>query len=199
MASETDIVNRALTKLGSGYITALSDNSKSARVMAGLFDTVRKAELSRRYWNFALARDALPLLGTSPAWGFANQYQLPNDFLKPVQIGEFYVVPGMSDYLSGDDSPYAIEGRAILTDFSAPLNIRYVRDMTDYTLFDPLFIEAFAAKLAYEACYAITQSNTGREQAMDDYKMALLEASRSNAIAKPPQGFPDNSWIMARV
>lgn len=199
MASQTEIVNRALFKLGGAPITALTDNTTAARVMSGIWDSVRKAELMRRYWNFALNRASLPALATTPEWGYYYAYQLPPDFLKIAQVNDVWFVPSLQDYRNFDDSPYAIEGTTIATNFTAPLNIRYVMDVTDPSLFDPLFVEALASKLAYEACYAITQSLQGRDQMGADYKQAILEAGRANAVAKPPQGIPDDAWIMSRL
>lgn len=199
MASQVEILNRALIKLGAGQITSITDNNKQARAMSALWETVRKAELTRNFWNFALARTTLPALGTTPSWGFGYQYQLPTDFLKLAQVNDTFISPGQTDYRNMDDSPYAIEGQKLLTDFPAPLKIRYVADVSDVGLFDPLFAEMMASKLAYEACYVVTQSRDGQRAAMDDYKMALREARVSNAIAKPPQGLPDDSWIMGRL
>lgn len=199
MASQTDICNRALIKIGGAQLTSITDNVKSARVLSGLWDTVRKAELSRNFWNFALKRTSLAALSTAPDWGFGAQYQLPFDFLKLAQINDLFISPGLNDYRTSDDSPYAIEGSAVLTDFQAPLKIRYVMDVSDPGLFDALFCEMFASKLAYEGCYAITQSRDGQKFALEDYKIARKEAALSNAIARPPQGFPDDSWMLSRL
>jgi hypothetical protein len=199
MASQVDVCNRALIKLGAGQITSITDNTKAARILSGLWDTVRKSELTRRFWGFALQRTTLAALSDKPEWGFAYQYQLPPDFLKLQQINDIFIAPGMADYRSSDDSPWAIEGNTVLTDFTAPLKIRYVKDVTDTSLFDALFNEVMASKLAFEACYSITQSRDGQRAAMDDYKVALKEAAFSNAIAKPPQGLIDDSWILGRL
>jgi hypothetical protein len=199
VASQTEIANRALTKLGATRITSITENSKGARVMNAIYDTVRQAELRKRNWSFALARTSLPKLGAAPDWGYANQYQLPTDYLRLTQVNDIYVVPSLAAYVNQDNSPYAIEGRAILTDFGAPLKIRYVRDITDTGLFDALFVEAFASKLAYEACEEITNSNTKREAAANDYKACIRDAGMTNAIERPPQSIPDDSWTMGRL
>lgn len=199
MASQVEVVNRALLKLGANPITSITDNSQAARVMAGLWETVRKSELTKRFWNFALARASLAALADAPAWGFDYQYQLPTDYLKIAQVNDLFIAPSQMDYRNQDDSAYAIEGQKILTNFGAPLKIRYVQDVTDPGLFDPLFDEVIASKLAYEACYAITQSLQGREQMSNDYKASIREAALSNAIAKPPQGIPDDSWVLGRL
>lgn len=199
MASQVDICNRALTKLGAARITSLSDSGKSARAMASVYDTVRKSELSKRYWNFALARTSLAALGTDPDWGFSRQFQLPNDYLKLMQVNDIYVANEMADYRQYDDSAWAIEGQAILTDFDAPLKVRYVRDITDTGLFHPLFVEVLASRLAYETCYEITQSRDGQRVADEDYVKNLKAATLSNAIERPPVGIPDDSWSLGRL
>lgn len=199
MASQVEIANRALIKLGAGRITSITDSSKSAQVMLALWDTVRRSELSKRYWSFAMVRTTLPALATPPAFGFANAYQLPPDYLKLAQIGDQYIPPSMADYRTGDDSAWAIESGQLLTDFGAPLRFRYVRDVTDPGQFNPLFDEVFASKLAAEACYAITQSRDGQQVALNDYKTAIREAAIGNAIEKPPQGLPDDSWMIGRL
>lgn len=199
MASQVEIVNRALFKIGANPITSITDNSQAARVMGGLWDTVRKSELTKRFWNFALARTSLPALAATPDWGFDFQYELPVDLLKMVQVNDVFIAPGLQDYRDQDDSPYSIEGHQLLTDFGAPLKVRYVKDVTDPALFDPLFCEVIASKLAYEGCYAILQSRDGQRQAMEDYKEALRQAGLANAIAKPPQGMLDDSWVLGRL
>lgn len=199
MASQTDICNRALTKVGATRITNINENSKSARVMSVLWDTVRKAELRRRFWKFAIIRTALPALNEKPAWGYNTAFQLPADFLRLVQVNDTFAVPAMTDYRDQDDSAYQIEGNQILTIFNAPLKIRYVQDVTDPGKFDALFVEAIASKLAYEACEEITQSLSKRQQAVEDYKQAMRDATLAGAIERAPQGFPDDSWMLIRL
>jgi len=199
MASQVEIINRALIKLGASRITSIDDASKSAQVMSVLWDTVRRSELSKRYWTFSLARVLLPALSTPPTFGFGNAYQLPPDYLKLVQVGDQYLAPGLADYRTQDDSAWAIEAGVLMTNFGAPLKIRYVADVSDPGLFTPQFIEVMASKLAYEACYAITQSRDGQQAAGQDYKQAVREAAMANAIEKPPQGMLDDAWILGRL
>lgn len=203
MSDQVEIVNRALTKLGAGRIASISDNNKRAIVMESLWDTVRKSELAKRRWSFSITRAALPASATVPAWGFAKTYPLPADYLSLVQVNDFFVDPNFQDYTNEDNSAWKIENvddlPSILTDFTAPLKIRYVKDITDPGLFHSLFVEVFASKLAYEGCEEITNSNAKRQAAMDDYMMALKEGVRNNAIELPPQGYADGSWMLGRL
>jgi hypothetical protein len=209
MASRVDIANLALTKLGSASkITALTDNSPAARAMNGVYDITRKALLRRYHWAFALTRTTLPALADAPAWGFARACALPADFLRMVQVNDVVAVPALNDYTDGDTSPWAIEtltlagggtALAILTDFDVPLKIRYVRDVTDEGTFDALFVMALAARLAYETCEQITQSNSKKQAAAEDLKQALRDAVMTGAIEKPPSTIADDSWIVSRI
>ena len=202
--SKVDIANLALTKLGSNEkLTSLSDNSVAARAMNRLYDPVRQAELRRRHWSFSIVRTSVAASATTPDWGFGYAYPLPADFLRAVPVSDYFVVPSLSDYTSQDASAFAFEVvggvRCIVTDFTAPLKLRYVYDVTDEGQFDPLFVMAFAARLAFEACEQITNSNTKKQACQQDYQMSVREALAANAIEKPPQPFADDSWVIARL
>lgn len=199
MASQIDIVNRAITKLGGARITSMNDNVKPARVMTALWDMVRREELRKNFWGFSIVRTTLPALGSAPSWGYLQQFQLPADFLRIVQVNDYFVSPSASDYITGDESAYAIEQDRILTNFPAPLKIKYVQDVTNAGIFDPLFCEAMASKLALEACEDLTQSNSKKASAADDYKQALRAAVAVNAIEQPPSPLADDSWMTARL
>ena len=52
---------------------------------------------------------------------------------------------------------FAVEGRALLTD-EAAARITYTARLQDPTGFDPLFVQALAARLAAELCVPIAKS-----------------------------------------
>lgn len=196
-SSTTDIANRALTKLGEARILALTDDTNGARVMNSMFAQVRDAELRRNRWNFALSRAQLVALVATPSWGYQYQYPLPPDFLSLVQVGQYYIRS-----LTKSKGPWHVEstdsGSVITTDMAAPLLIRYVKRVENSGLFDPLFVEALASRLAFEACETLTQSSTKKQAASEEYKVALSEAARCNAIENPPDEYPRGSWLDAR-
>lgn len=200
MASRVDICNLALLKIGSGSkITSLTDNSVAARALSNCYDLIRKAELRANTWSFSIKRASLPASATAPAWGFANAFPLPADFVRLMQASEFYLTPALLDYNTGDASAFAIESGSILTDYTAPLSIRYVWDVTDEGTFDALFNVALAARLAYETCEQITNSNTKKQSIRQDYMDAIKQAVRTNSIEKPPALIGDDSWVVSRL
>lgn len=200
MASNVEIANSALTKVGAARITALTDNVKAAREINAIFELRRDYLLRTHNWSFAMTRTSLPALDETPAWGYTTLYQLPTDCLRVVQVNDTWVVPGLADYTSGPDSePYKITGRRIETDIGAPLKLRYIKRVTDPAQFDAAFVEVFASDLADQVCEALTQSNTKREATRAVLRQSLLEAVRSNAIELPPEAIPDDSWILSRL
>lgn len=200
MASNVEIANSALTKVGSTRITSLTDNVKAAREINAIFELRRDYLLRTHNWSFAMTRASLPALDETPAWGYTTLYQLPTDCLRVVQVNDTWVVPGLADYTSGPDSePYKITGRRIETDIGAPLKLRYIKRVTDPAQFDAAFVEVFASDLADQVCEALTQSNTKREATRAVLRQSLLEAIRSNAIELPPEAIPDDSWILSRL
>jgi len=190
---KTQLSNYALSKLGEEPVLLLTDDTKPARLLNRIFDQVRDAELRRSRWKFSLMRAQLVALVDAPNWGFSKQYPLPSDFLGLVQVNDFYVRP-----MSKQRAPWALEGGLLLTDLPAPLKIRYVARITNTGLFDPLFVEALACKLAMEAAETLTQSETKRARAADEYKFALSEAQRQDAIETTPDEMPWGSWLDAR-
>lgn len=200
MASIIEICNRALTKLGDNRITSLQDNTKPARSMLSLYDSVRRSELRAHRWSFSMKRALLPALAEAPVWGFPTQFQLPADNLKLDQLGDYYVWwgPVYRGYTYHSDHLYAIEGGRILTDLPAPLKVRYAWNVTDPNLFDANFAEMLACKLAMEACEDLTQSATKFQQVATQYADAQRTAVRSNAIERPPETLAESEWLLVR-
>lgn len=199
MASQVEIANRALTKIGGQRITSMSDDVEAARVLTSLWDVVRDAELRCRNWNFSIVRASLAALASEPDWGFDVQYQLPSDCLRVIQVDEYFPGVSLSDYRSSSVAEYQIEGSKILTNLTAPLKIRYISRIEDTGVWDSSFNEVFACRLAIEACERVTQSNTKRQLAWDEYKQAIKDATRADAIENPPEPLPDDTWVLSRL
>ena len=185
MASKTDIVNRALSKLGQSRVSSIDTNTEAARVMNDMWDNVRDALLQSYPWNFSIKRVLLAKDSTAPAWGYVNRFTLPSDFLALMDIR--------------NDPEYTIENGYILSDEGAPLYVRYVSKVEDTGLYPPLFTEALAASLAYEACEKITQSNTKKEILFSDLNFAINRAYVSDAIDNPSLVLPEDTWLTDRL
>lgn len=199
MTSQVDIANRALTKLGASRIISFGDDNKQSRAILSMFDIVRDAELRSHIWSFSVRRESLPALISTPSWGFQYEYQMPSDSLRLLMVNDIYNGPSMEDYRNQPVADYSLEGNKILTNFAAPLKVRYISRVVDTTQWDSMFVEAFACRLAMELAEDLTQSNTKREMAQNEYMAALRGAIRASSVEQPAQALPDNSWLLSRL
>lgn len=199
MASRTDIINRALIKLGAPTIADPNEDSEQALKAGIVFDTLLRSELRMHPWSFAITRTTMSALSTAPAYEWLYAYQLPADFLRVVMVNDYWDFAGVREATDAPAVPYTIEGRQLLTNFAAPLKLRYVQDVSaDPTSWDAIFIEAFSCRLGEELCETLTKSAAKKATMEQDYRQALRDARRVNAIELPPQPLPDNSWVTGR-
>jgi hypothetical protein len=198
MASQIEIINLALTKLGQRHISSLAENNEAARFYQANYENLLLSELRSHVWGFAKARIALPALGTTPAFVYTYEYALPEGYVRALQVGDFQPGVSLTDYRDNEEGYYSIEQGKILTNFAAPLNLRYIKRVSE-GLFDPLFVTAFACKLAHDGCYRITNSNSLKENLGFEYKEAVDLARNVGAVEIPSQKIPDDEWLLARL
>jgi len=189
MASVVEMCNRALQKLGAKRITAITEDSVNARACNTAYNPIRLAELRAHPWACATKRAALAASSTDPLFVKQNSYPLPSDYVRLLPNDDGY------NYNSLD---WQIEAGNIVTDDNAPLNIRYIYDLEDPNIMDALLREALSCRLALELCEELTQSNQKKESLRLDYKDAIREARRVNAILNIAAKPPEDEWVTVR-
>lgn len=195
--SKLDIINGALVKVGEGRVASENDDNERAKVVRVVYERLLRAELRRHAWSFALKRANLAELATPPLHGFDAAFGLPSDWLRLVSIRDEWVFDALADLRDGR-AAHAIEGRELLCDDSGPLPIRYVAYVSDTTLWDATFVEAFTARLAIEICEPLTKKTQRIPALKEEYAVSVGEAKRCNAIELPPVAVADGSWVQAR-
>lgn len=174
--------------LGQPPITALSDPTKTAAACNRNFELSRDHVLRSYPWNSATARAALAASVDAPAWGFARAFVLPVDCLRVLDTeGDLIGVA------------WRREGNEILCDETAPLRIRYIRQVTDPALLDPMLVDVIAAHLASQIAYAITGVNETASRMFALYQQ-LHEAARMMDAREQTQDeeFSVTAWRDAR-
>jgi hypothetical protein len=184
-----DICNRALQKVGASPIVSLNESSTSARACKAVYDSSRKALLRDHLWNFAKRRAILAADVTPPAFGKENSFQLPADYL-------IFAPPDPE--MNSMERDWVVEGRKLLTNDSGPLYLPYISDVTDASLFDPLFSEALECKIAIQIAPKLTESNAKKADLKDDFNKAIARAKNRNAIEKVPVESAEDSWVTVR-
>jgi len=196
--SETVVGNGALHKLGAGSILTFDDEDDRARALNARFGPIRDLTLRAHRWTFAMKRARLSAEVTAPAFDYTLSYVIPADCLQLVQINGAEFTPGLSDNVARFLPTYQLEGGKILTDIAAPLDVRYVCRQETTTLWDALFDEALACRLAFDLCEKITGSTSKKQVAWQEYQAAIREAFRVNAIEQASEEAPDGSWLVSR-
>lgn len=193
MASDVQIANRALSKLGDKTIVSLTENSNQGRALNECYVLVRQNEIRRHPWHFAKKRASLAASVDTPEFDFEYQYTLPSDCLRVLMP-----FSGSESVQADNRVDWKIEGRNILSNQEGPLLISYLADITDPNQFDVAFIDVFASRLAMEVAMRLTGSTEKRKNAAEEYKTSLLEARRMNAFEQFSVARPTDDWELAR-
>jgi len=167
MSSIVQICNSALNQLGASSITALTENSKNARLCNERYETIRDAVFRSHPWNCLVTRVQLAQDTDTPAWGFSYQYTLPSDCLRVLTILNY-------------DADYKIEGRKLLINESSVFML-YLKIETDVNQLDILLRETIAAGLASDIAYAITSNMAVSKLMIEKYGLKLSEAKHTDA------------------
>lgn len=195
MASEVDIANLALGHLGDAATVSSIDppeGSPQAEHCQRFYPIARDSLLEMHLWNFAMKRQALPLLTNDwPEWLYC--YGLPSDALNPITVlpsdalddYSLGVMPGNDDFTTWpgyigvgavvgvpttyEPQPFTIEtlasGDQVLYTNVANAVLRYSAYVTDTTQFSPLFVTTLSWQLASFLAGPLIKGDAGAEEA----------------------------------
>ncbi len=146
MAAQVDVYNHALLLLGANRVESV-DNTTDTNVIRlnTLWETVRDRLVSAYNWSWAVSQATLVKSATTVLFGYDYAYALPSGFLRAVKLsskadGFKWEIKGgllQIDLNSDDGDDYAVE-------------LEYVGQVTDVTLFPASFCSALSYALASE-------------------------------------------------
>lgn len=200
MTSTVSIVNNALNIIGASNITELEENSKTARVMNQMYESIRDDVFRAHPWNCLIRRANLAQSVDTPAFDYAYQYALPTDpyCLRVLEFQNGSMTYPYENLVGQGNKPFfVIEGRNILTD-SGTARIKYIARITDPSQYDAGLISVLAARLASEAAYAITGSTSVVQLADALYERKLRAARFSDATENATVRLEASDFIEAR-
>lgn len=170
MTSAVKICSDALVLLGESPINDFDVDAEEggqdrARICSNLWPFIRDFVISRHDWKSCRKRVALSPTVETPAFGYENQFTLPSDWVRNVEInGQL-----------ADQVDHVVESQHILMDGNT-CRLIYVWENTDPASWDTnlqsLAVFAAAAMLAYP----ITESTTVKKQHDDQFINALTIA-----------------------
>jgi len=157
----------ALARMGSKASPVLTEaqltaNTDKRAIHSNLhYEQTRDALLRSHWWRFAKARSSLTAT-TTPSFEWDYAFTLPTDFLAMRTVFEDNNTPKNNTIYS-----YSLEGNLLLTNEST-CKIRYTKQVTGVTSFDPLFIEVLVQQLALKLVMPISQDVKAYESIKDD-------------------------------
>lgn len=159
--SETSILNMALGRIGSTRINDYTDNNEGnpeivqARIH---YEQTRDALLRSHWWRFARTRVALSPNATAPDFEYSNAFDLPGP---PDAFLREWLPPweDNSEVLGRTRNTYSLEGKQLLSN-QTTMKLRYVRQVTDVSEFDPLFVEVLVLQLALKLVMPLSQDKS---------------------------------------
>lgn len=184
--SVTDICNIALTQIGVDLISDVSEETLEARLCNARYEDTRDACLRSQPWNFATVYTTLAKTGVTPAWRYTYEYILPADCLRVVEIADL-----------GDQYELAAD-RRLLTNWDSPLNVKYTSRVTDVTLMDASFKQAWATLMASELALAISKDAARAKALYNLYREKLADARFYGATERGPEHFQVEGYLGAR-
>ena len=169
MASVVSMCNSALNLLGASTISALTDDSKNARLCNQRYEPIRDRVFRGHAWNCLHKRVQLAQNSTAPVVEYSNAYALPADCLRVLKIHN-----GTTDSIASSID-YKLEGRNIVTDEGTVFLIYIAKD-TDPNNYDTYLQESISHQLAADLAYAVTNNATLADKYMTRADERLREA-----------------------
>lgn len=186
MATGVSICSNALLMLGAQTINDFNEPVERAKLSANLYPTIRDDLLRTHPWNCTIKRALLAPDATPPAFGYANQFELPADFLRVLEVGQ-----------AGHQIDYLVEGRSILADATS-VELRYVYLNEVENTWDASLVGLITLAMAAAMAYPITQSAALQANFEQKLAMAKKVARAVDGQEDPPQTLGDERLYAAR-
>jgi hypothetical protein len=185
MASEVDICNLALARLGDNATVASIDppeGSVQAEHCARFFPLARDTLLEAYPWNFATRRARLARIAAeSMEWAYI--YARPADAIRALAVFEDAPLGRQADPQEFEASSDGAGNPLILANVPDAC-LRYVARVNDTASFSPLFVDALAWMLAAYLAGPVLKGDAGAaaaRQCQQSFRMTLSSALESDA------------------
>ena len=192
MASIVNMCNSALNLIGASTISALTEDTKNARLCNQRYEPVRNRVFRGHNWNCLIKRVELAQNSTAPVMEYTYAYALPSDFLRVLKIHN-----GTTDSIAAD-LDYKVEQKNIVTN-QTTVYLAYIALDTDPNNYDAYLREAISHQLAADLAYAITNNATLANNYMTRADERLREARFIDATENSLVTIEANEFTDARL
>jgi hypothetical protein len=194
-----DICNMALSFLGENPITSIDDDSNNAQQLKIQYVPARDATLEAHDWTFAIKRFIPASNAVPPVYGATYAFDVPSDILRVLSVDrqDSYSTVFTPRIDSEEQIDWQFEERQVICDLEI-IYCRGLRRIEDEGLFSPLFVQAFAAKLAVYLALNLTSATDIRESMRIQYDEAISEAKARDGLQGRSKRIRNRSFAKAR-
>jgi hypothetical protein len=194
----------ALTWLGEAPVTSISapeaDDLDRAHIMLINYAPARDATLEAHDWSFAMMRFIPPLNLIPPVYGAGNAFDVPTDILRIISVDN-----PETDNLDLLNSPigsleqidWVFENRQVICNEDV-IYCRGIRRIEQEGFFSPLFVHAFAAKLAFLTAMNLTSSAAIQANMLEMYNQFIMEAKTRDGLQGRTKRLRNRSLLKSR-
>lgn len=201
MATKLQIFNWALQRIGEVGMESELEDSAIGDLLRNTYDLNRKSMLRSYPWNFCQTTKQLTEVDEDiPDYRYA--YALPADCLFPTKlIGSNGDVVAewdynLSQYMGNVDEWEIRTGHKLYSNIPG-LIIKYTIDVDDESLFDELFADAFAWRLANEVAMPITKKPEVVQNTAQGFLRTMAMARGMNGAASQTDLKIGRDWVHA--
>lgn len=186
MTSSVSICSNALVMLGGAPFSSFDEQNPRVRAAAVLYPSVRDDVLRAHPWNCAIKRDLLAPMAIAPPFDFTQQFALPGDWLRTIQVGQ-----------EGCPLKYRTEGQRILANVNVlPLVYvfrNYVEDSWSTNL-----VRVMERAMAANMAYSVTASSSLSDSEYAKFEKQLKIAKAVDGQDDPPEEFAAGTFVESR-
>ncbi|MDB4033633.1 hypothetical protein N9468_04615 [Flavobacteriaceae bacterium] len=178
MASQLEIYNKALSRIGAGRVRVETEKSQARIECDSAWVELHEGVLRAHDWNFARHTIAGVALSGTPLqtrWAYEHKYPSNCMFVRYIYT-DTPDDPHEHEIALSTDDPTV---KAIYSNVESPL-IVYTRRVDHTYMWDPSFTNAVAWKLASEIAIPLTQSEKRAQLALQGYFAAIQVARAEN-------------------
>jgi hypothetical protein len=207
MISKIDIINMGLSYISQQNITAINENSISAKAVNLHYEQALRTVLSEYSWRFATVLEEMPSIpvekieNADDAVALINseyKYRTPfiNDTIKLLEVRgpdrrllNTVKLPrvGISTrYVREYEKPYEIRGNHIYSNFNQ-LYLKAVVYIDNPAIYPPEFVNCLTYELAERLTKILLDSASYRETMRQLHKMSLAKAIAADQMAAPTE------------
>ncbi len=118
--------------------------------------------------------------------GFDARYELPVDSLRILELVD-------------STSLWQVQNGELETNDRLTVPVRYIFRQLDVTTYGPNLVSVLAYRLALDITEELTQSNTKRDKALQEFDLFLRRAARNDGQEQSSMPLAEDEWIQARL